>query len=220
MKAKTLTTKYLSALNDGFEVVETDDGFVVWMPAYYSDDDGVILSVRRAAGGWTVTDDGSTLSGLRTRGTATDAPAFLEAWGRLTRPAGDFVPGRDSDDGEITGWATDETLGDVLNLVALASVRAEGLALIRERGSAERFPARVGRRITSLMSATECTDRGVGPRQHGRTGLGAQEAGDGRRRARGIHLGRLPGARRRGRAGPRALLRALPYDLQSGADRA
>ena len=80
------------------------------------------------------------LSGLRTRGAATDAPAFLEAWGRLTRPAGDFVPGRDSDDGEITGWATDETLGDVLNLVALASVRAEGLALIRERGSAERFP--------------------------------------------------------------------------------
>lgn len=161
MKAKTLTTKYLSALNDGFEAVETDDGFVVWMPAYYSDDDGVILSVRRAAGGWTVTDDGSTLSGLRTRGAATDAPAFLEAWGRLTRPAGDFVPGRDSDDGEITGWATDETLGDVLNLVALASVRAEGLALIRERGSAERFPARVGRRITSLMSAAECTDRGL-----------------------------------------------------------
>ena len=68
------------------------------------------------------------------------SPAFLEAWGRLTRPAGDFVPGRDSDDGEISGWATDETLGDVLNLVALASVRAEGLALIRERGSAERFP--------------------------------------------------------------------------------
>ena len=27
--------------------------------------------------------------------------------------------------------------------------------------SAERFPARVGRRITSLMSATECTDRGL-----------------------------------------------------------
>ena len=161
MKAKTLTTKYLGALNDGFEAVETDDGFVVWMPAYYSDDDGVILSVRRAAGGWTVTDDGSTLSGLRTRGAATDAPAFLEAWGRLARPAGDFVPGRDSDDGEITGWATDETLGDVLNLVALASVRAEGLALIRERGSAERFPARVGRRITSLMSAAECTDRGL-----------------------------------------------------------
>ena len=161
MKAKTLTTKYLSALNDGFEAVETDDGFVVWMPAYYSDDDGVILSVRRAAGGWTVTDDGPTLSGLRTRGAATDAPAFLEAWGRLTRPAGDFVPGRDSDDGEISGWATDETLGDVLNLVALASVRAEGLALIRERGSAERFPARVGRRITSLMSAAECTDRGL-----------------------------------------------------------
>ena len=95
---------------------------------------------RRAAGGWTVTDDGSTLSGLRTRGAATDAPAFLEAWGRLARPTGDFVPGRDSDDGEITGWATDETLGDVLNIVALASVRAEGLALIRERGSAERFP--------------------------------------------------------------------------------
>ena len=90
MKAKTLTTKYLSALNDGFEAVETDDGFVVWMPAYYSDDDGVILSVRRAAGGWTVTDDGSTLSGLRTRGAATDAPAFLEAWGRLARPG----PGR------------------------------------------------------------------------------------------------------------------------------
>ena len=88
MKAKTLTTKYLSALNDGFEAIETDDGFVVWMPAYYSDDDGVILSVRRAAGGWTVTDDGLTLSGLRTRGAATDAPAFLEAWGRLVRPSG------------------------------------------------------------------------------------------------------------------------------------
>ena len=158
MKAKTLTTKYLGALNDGFEAVETDDGFVVWMPAYYSDDDGVILSVRRAAGGWAITDDGSTLSGLRTRGAATDAPAFLEAWGRLARPAGDFVPGQASNNGEITGWATDETLGDVLNLVALASVRAEGLAFIRERGSAERFPARVGRRITSLMSATECTD--------------------------------------------------------------
>jgi len=47
--ARTMTSKYLGALNDGLEAMETPDGLVVWVPAYYSDNDGVVLSGRASA---------------------------------------------------------------------------------------------------------------------------------------------------------------------------
>lgn len=95
---------------------------------------GVVLSVRASVGGRVITDDGSTMSYLRTAGAATDSPSFLAAWDRIARPASAFVPGvPGTEGGEITAWATNENIGVVLNLVALAAVRAEGLAFIRER---------------------------------------------------------------------------------------
>ena len=169
--ARTMTSKYLGALNDGLEAMETPDGLVIWVPAYYSDNDGVVLSVRASAGGWVITDDGSTMSHLRTAGAATDSPSFLAAWDRIARPAGAFVPGDPgTEDGEITAWATDENIGDVLNLVALAAVRAEGLAFIREHEGGERFTTKILRQITDLMSSSAVAARGlvrgntVGPR--------------------------------------------------------
>lgn len=160
MDVETLSSKYLGALNSGFEAVETRDGLVAWMPAYYSDDDGVVLSVRSAPGGWIVTDDGSTLANLQAQGAAIDTPTFKTAWDRLARPAGAFVP-NDSEDGAITGWATDETLGDVLNVVALASVRAEGLSFIRERDGGERFASKVSKRIAFLLSGDVFHQKGI-----------------------------------------------------------
>lgn len=162
MDVKTLTSKYLSAINDGVEALQTPDGFIVWMPTYYSDGDGVVLSVRRAAGGWMITDDGSTMSNLHTQGAAIESPTFAEAWRKLARPAGDFIPGdQGPEDGEITAWATDTSLGDALNLVALAAVRAEGLAFIREREGGERFATKIGKRIGFLLNSAELVDRGL-----------------------------------------------------------
>lgn len=162
MDAKALTSKYLTAINDGIEAMQTPDGFIVWMPTYYSDGDGVVLSVRRSAGGWIITDDGSTMSNLYTQRAAVDSPTFVEAWRELARPAGDFIPGdQGPEDGEITAWATDSSLGDTLNLVALAAVRAEGLAFIRERESGERFASTIGRRIGFLLTTAELADRGL-----------------------------------------------------------
>lgn len=159
--ARTMTSKYLGALNDGLEAMETPDGLVVWVPAYYSDNDGVVLSVRASAGGWVITDDGSTMSHLRTAGAATDSPSFLAAWDRIARPASAFVPGvPGTEGGEITAWATNENIGVVLNLVALAAVRAEGLAFIRER-EGERFTTKILRRITDLMSSSAVAARGL-----------------------------------------------------------
>ena len=162
MDAKTLTSKYLTAINDGVEALQTPDGFIVWMPTYYSDGDGVVLSVRRTTGGWMITDDGSTMSNLHTQGAAIESPTFTEAWRKLARPAGDFIPGdRGPQDGEITAWATDSSLGDTLNLVALAAVRAEGLAFIREREGGERFATKIGKRVEFLLNSAELVDRGL-----------------------------------------------------------
>lgn len=162
MDARSVSNKYLGALNDDLEVMETPDGFIVWTPFHQSDGDGVILSVRRAPGGWLVSDDGSTLSGLANVGTAIDSPIFTSAWDALARPAGPFVPDdRGTDDGQILAWATDENLGQALNAVAMAAVRAEGLNHIRERSTGQRFPTQVSGRISFLLSDSGLSSRGV-----------------------------------------------------------
>lgn len=118
--------------------------------------------MRASAGGWGITDDGSTMSHLRTAGAATDSPSFLTAWDRIARPAGAFVPDDPgTEGGEITAWATNENIGDVLNLVALAAVRAEGRAFIREREGGERFTTKILRQITDLMSSSAVAARGL-----------------------------------------------------------
>ena len=117
--------------------------------------------MRASVGGRVITDDGSTMSHLRTAGAATDSPSFLAAWDRIARPASAFVPGvPGTEGGEITAWATNENIGVVLNLVALAAVRAEGLAFIRER-EGERFTTKILRRITDLMSSSAVAARGL-----------------------------------------------------------
>ncbi|SPT53087.1 Uncharacterised protein [Actinomyces bovis] len=167
MDPKTLSSLYFSAMDEGFEVVETSEGFAVWMPAYYSDGDGVILSVRPAPGGWYVTDDGQTFSHLAGLGAAVSGPAFTTAWDTIARPAGAFVPG-DKDpmgscqDAEILAWATDETIGQVLRDISHAALRAEGLAYTREpRTGGRPFSMLVRDRARRLLTDRAFSSRGL-----------------------------------------------------------
>ncbi|MDU0347392.1 hypothetical protein [Actinomyces sp. MRS3W] len=162
MDANKLRTSYMSSVLDGLEVAETARGFVVWAPMYYADDDGVVLSVYPHAGGWLVTDDGSTMSHLAEEGAGVDSGPFLQAWAQLSRPAGDFIPNDvPAEDTEIRAWATEDELGEAIRLVAMAAVRAEGLAFMRERGSHKFFPSTVKERIKLLVEREDLRARGV-----------------------------------------------------------
>lgn len=162
MDAKAIRCCYLNTVNDQFDVTPISGGFVVWMPLYHSDGDGVTLTVRGDEQGWHVSDDGSTLSTLRSDGAAVDAPAFKEAWSALARPGSGFVPNDPGiASGEILAWSQTEQLGDTLNSVALASVRAEGLAFMREREGKQQFARTVRERLEFLLKTPRLSKLGI-----------------------------------------------------------
>lgn len=79
MNTDELRSAYLSAVGSHMEITETPSGYVVWAPLFYSDGDGVVLSVYPDAGGWLITDEGSTLSHLIDSGASVDGAVFTEA---------------------------------------------------------------------------------------------------------------------------------------------
>ena len=130
MNTDELRSAYLSAVGSHMEITETPSGYVVWAPLFYSDGDGVVLSVYPDAGGWLITDEGSTLSHLIDSGASVDGAVFTEAWSSLARP-NEF----------IQTWTDDASLGEAIHDVAVAAIRAEGLAYVREsRNNRRRFP--------------------------------------------------------------------------------
>lgn len=152
MDIHSLRTAYLDTVNDGLQAFETPDGFMVWVPLYHSDGDGVTLTVRHNLDGWIVTDDGSTYSWLRSMGAPVDSAAFIDAWTRLSRPGSGFIPNDGSDAREISAWGEEPELGILLNDVALASVRAEGLSILKSSGQTNRFDSTVRERLRFLSA--------------------------------------------------------------------
>lgn len=152
MDIHSLRTAYLDTVNDGLQAFETPDGFMVWVPLYHSDGDGVTLTVRHNLDGWIVTDDGSTYSWLRSVGAPVDSAAFIDAWTRLSRPGSGFIPNDGSDAREISAWGEEPELGILLNDVALASVRAEGLSILKSSGQTNRFDSTVRERLRFLSA--------------------------------------------------------------------
>ncbi len=159
MNTQTLRDSYLDAVASHIDVTETPNGLVVWTPLFYSDGDGVVLSVYRNGQGWLVTDEGSTLSHLADCGVNIESPAFTQAWNDLAYPTG-FSPG--GTEGTIEAWCDEASLGDVIHNVATASVRAEGLAFMRDaRGGRRPFSATVRERTRYLLAGIAFTSRGL-----------------------------------------------------------
>ena len=152
MDIHSLRSAYLNIVDDGLQAFETPDGFMVWVPLYHSDGDGVAISVRPSDGGWIISDDGSTYSALRSAGAAVATPAFDTAWETLSRPGNGFVPNDDATPEEISAWATDSSLGAAINSVALACVRGEGLNVLKTSDRPTRFSITVGARLRLLVS--------------------------------------------------------------------
>lgn len=143
MNTDELRSAYLSAVGNHLEITETPSGYVVWAPLFYSDGDGVVLSVYPDAGGWLITDEGSTLSHLIDSGASVDGAVFTEAWSSLARP-NEFIPASSTDAESIQTWTDDASLGEAIHDVAVAAIRAEGLAYVREpRNNRRRFSATI-----------------------------------------------------------------------------
>ena len=150
MNTDELRSAYLSAVGSHMEITETPSGYVVWAPLFYSDGDGVVLSVYPDAGGvvlsvypdaggWLITDEGSAFSHLIDSGASVDGAVFTEAWSSLARP-NEFIPASSTDAESIQTWTDDASLGEAIHDVAVAAIRAEGLAYVREsRNNRRRF---------------------------------------------------------------------------------
>ena len=114
MNTDELRSAYLSAVGSHMEITETPSGYVVWAPLFYSDGDGVVLSVYPDAGGWLITDEGSTLSHLIDSGASVDGAVFTEAWNSLARP-NEFIPASSTDAESIQTWTDDASLGEAIH---------------------------------------------------------------------------------------------------------
>lgn len=161
MNTDELRSAYLSVVGNHMEVTETPSGYVVWAPLFYSDGDGVVLSVFPDAGGWLVTDEGSTLSHLIDSGASVNGAVFTEAWSSLARP-NEFIPASSTDAESIQTWTDDASLGEAIHAVAVAAIRAEGLAYVREpRNNRRRFSTTIRERMRYLAAGSLFVSRGL-----------------------------------------------------------
>lgn len=160
MNVDQIRSAYLTAVNAGLEITETAAGFVVWAPLFYSDDDGVVLSVYPDGGGWLVSDDGSTVSHLADVGAPVASPAFDTAWSSLSSIG--FVPASSARDGAIQAWCSTDDLGEMIHTVAMTALRAEGLSYVREsRGGHRPFSSTVRERVRYQLADHRFTVRGM-----------------------------------------------------------
>lgn len=161
MNGELLRTTYLSTVGERLEVTETERGYVVWAPLFYSDGDGVTLSVYPSNNGWLVTDEASTLAHLADSGANVKAPSFAKAWADLAK-VGEFVPGPDADSDCIQAWADDSSLGEALCDVAEAALRAEGLVYASDKRVGPRpFRYSVQDRLKFLTGSPRLRSRGL-----------------------------------------------------------
>lgn len=163
MDAAALRTAITSHLASQVDVVSAGEGFVVWVPFYYSDDDAVCLTATPLGDqGWLVSDQGSTHLHLRTHGAGVDLPRFQDAWEDLARPLHGFVPaGRDERVADIAVWGAPEDLPLLVQSVAEAALRAEGLAFIEEPASKFQFASIVRRQVEEIALEPRFRERNI-----------------------------------------------------------
>lgn len=161
MNQELLRNAYLSAVSGRLEVEQTPRGYVVWAPLFYSDGDGVVLSVYPSGDGWLVTDEASTLAHLADSGAAVGSAAFTTAWESLPT-AVSFIPSHDRDPACIQAWTDEDGLGRAMADVAEAAVRAEGLVYVSDRRGGRRpFGRTVRDRARFLLSAPALASAGL-----------------------------------------------------------
>lgn len=154
MDINRLRSMCLNYVNDQMEVRSFGDGFMVWLPTRYADDDAVSLSVVPSAGGWMISDDGTTYSRLLDAGVPLTTGMGSEAWARLARPGTGWVPNDTPEDGCIKAVGEEKELASLLWLVGNCAVRAEALEFTGRRTHPRPFASKVTDRLNRIISST------------------------------------------------------------------
>ncbi|TSI11985.1 hypothetical protein [Brevibacterium aurantiacum] len=149
MNEQSIKAALLRCVNDKTDVHDYDGDFLVDMPFKRVDGDAVRLLVEWQNGQYRISDRGDGLESVLDAGINVDSGIARSTIGDIRRSV--RIDGLAAGDYELSALVPEERIGCMLNDIAIASIRIEGLTVLAQSRPPRNFASSVGETLKRLF---------------------------------------------------------------------